>query len=61
MKIEINQIESSKEEENEKFELKKKTVYLLPNADESMVKLKVCSNLFADFFSRKSCHKSSFL
>ena len=58
MKIEINQIESSKEEENEKLELKKKTVYLLPNADESMVKLKVCNNLFADFFSRKSCHKS---
>lgn len=41
MKVEVNEIEESMEGKKEEFDLKKKTVYLLPNAKESMEKLKV--------------------
>ena len=41
MKIELNEIENSMKDDNTKLDLKKKTVYLLPNADENMEKLRV--------------------
>ena len=41
MKIEIKDIEDSLKEENQNLDIKKKTVYLLPNADENMEKLQV--------------------
>ena len=44
MKIEVNQIEESMDGKTEELEVKKKTVYLLPNAEESMDKLKVTMN-----------------
>ena len=46
MKIELNEIENSMEDETSKLDLKKKTVYLLPNADENMEKLKVGTKRF---------------